>query len=145
MDKDRAQRWRQVTGPASAIIHMLSEIGWDMPSPEVWRDDQGQLWAWNDFPGGATKGDYRELVKNVEGTVWRQHWREAAKGFAGGGIDGAMDLSHVRKEIRRWQIVEAKGEEPRLGQEVRGEGQGEGIQGARQGERYWIETCSRGS
>jgi hypothetical protein len=45
------------------------------------------------------------LVTNVEGTVWRQHWREAAKGFAGGGIDGAMDLSHVRREVRRCQAA----------------------------------------
>ena len=88
-------RWRQVTGPVSAAMMTLRDMGWKTPAPDVWFDPQGQRWQCEE----GKEINVQEIVDAITEHIKSRIWSKAAKHRNGKGMEGGIDATVVRKHL----------------------------------------------
>jgi len=85
--------WGKVTGPISAMVKMLIDLGWDPIAPHVWVDPQGGRWQ---YSGAGTS----EFLRNFKATVQDTVWRRAAQQRNGGGLQRGFSATLAEGAVR---------------------------------------------
>ncbi len=97
-DATAANRWKKATGPVSATVATLADIGWQTPSPFRWVEpcdgEKGTDRVWY-----YTGGDSAELKAAIADAASRTAWREAAGHFDGSGAEGGVDFTTFQRHI----------------------------------------------
>ena len=67
------QRWRQVKGPISGLIHVMMRIGWKLHGPIEWSSPLGRRWTLDMEPTEIAPSDLKELMEEVLKTMLANH------------------------------------------------------------------------
>eukprot|EP00959_Pyramimonas_sp_CCMP1952_P130279 2724190-Pyramimonas_sp.AAC.1 len=87
--------WRRVRGPVAATVAVVLDLGWLPLSPARWRDDRGELLQ-------LAQPDFRvHLRRSFQLTCDALIWRKASDHYLGGGVEGGVDFTCIRKEYQR--------------------------------------------
>ena len=90
-------RWKRVTGPASACIATLHDIGWQADSMKQWVDPAGHTW-FLDYKDPCLPA---QIVDVVRQSITNRTWSlQASMHHHAKGIDGGIDLSSGLKLLR---------------------------------------------
>ena len=68
----RHARWRAATGPITAIITGVTQIGRDVPHPDSWVDHNGDEWAIND----DEELDCADLCETMNARMSSLRWKK---------------------------------------------------------------------
>ena len=95
------QRWAKVTGPISATIVSLQEMGWHPALPDVWVDEMGDSWQ---LTAGVSSSDIKHKLTEA---ITKQYWRKAATFHLGDGLQEGPDLTEWTRQYNQ-RITENK-------------------------------------
>ncbi|CAK0903854.1 unnamed protein product, partial [Prorocentrum cordatum] len=97
----RAQkdRWRGITGVASATIATLFDNGWGPVGPWAWISDSGARFMAPDSIIGQGQQDMSELKEAVSDSIDRMLWDRAPRHWNGKGAGEGADLRGARRRI----------------------------------------------
>lgn len=90
-----AKRWRAVTGPTSALIATLLDLGWNPVGPNFWRDRSGETWR-------AKGKNFDQLHKRLEEDVHVYLCKGSSIPWFEGGQDG-VDLWSLQKRLTNFE------------------------------------------
>ncbi len=91
---DGKYRWREVKGPMGAVITTLKDMGWKVPAPDVWISPEGDKWE------GDLSRISEALEEELEETMKEKIWERASRHRGGGGLQGGMDGTVIKKHLR---------------------------------------------
>jgi len=91
--KEPKTRWNRTTGPLTAIISTVWEIGWKPIKPLIWEDKEGQAWRLEPGRPGAKKELAAVLEESIQGLVWKG----PAKHHLGKGLEAGVDWTVVEQ------------------------------------------------
>ncbi|CAK0808313.1 unnamed protein product [Prorocentrum cordatum] len=109
---DPKKRWKGVTGITRAMVNTLLDLGWSMLGPWHWVSDDGEEFG-SDDPSALDGGvDTSDLKQAIASTIEREQWQQAAKHYAGGGMEAGADMRSARSLIKK---LKRKGDHDKVG------------------------------
>ena len=88
-----SHRWRAVSGPISAMVVMLRDLGWSACRPDEWKPPTA---TWKLTPNM----DIAPILSDIASSASTAAWAEASRYYNGEGLHGGADLTVIGKRLK---------------------------------------------
>ena len=92
------RRWQQVTGPMTAILATLGDLGWKFVGGDHgqrWRDPSEALWDLDPAEPAMLGQLHARMVDSLE----QHRWQLASRHWQGRGIEKCVDMTSMRRSL----------------------------------------------